>query len=428
MVDELVVVHDREVVATLSRRRGGRLVLDYDADYAARPNVTPLSVCLPVTATPQADARVRAWLWGLLPDNDAVLNRWARDFGVAGSNPFSLLSTPIGLDCAGAFSFVPADRLGEAVAGKGSVEWLTDAQVAESLRELGYDRTAWLGTTPPGRFSLAGVQAKTALLWDGERWGRPSGATATSHILKPAIAGLDDHDLNEHLCLRAAREVGLPTVDTRVWTFEDQSAIVVRRYDRLERDGRQIRVHQEDLCQAFGLAPNLKYQADGGPSPRRIVELLRMAMPARPADRAVRDFTDALVWNWIIAGTDAHAKNYSLLLSGDSVRLAPFYDIASALPYDGMPIQKLRLAMKLGGHYELRTTPSTWRRLAADVGLAVDEVTERAQLLVERAPDAFAVAGRAADVADLDSALPSRLLDAVTARAKDCARSLSGNG
>ena len=47
----------------------------------------------------------------------------------------------------------------------------------------------------------------------------------------------------------------------------------------------------------------------------------------------VRRFADALAWNWIIGGTDAHAKNYSLLLSGSDVRLAPLYDIASALPY-----------------------------------------------------------------------------------------------
>jgi len=34
----------------------------------------------------------------------------------------------------------------------------------------------------------------------------------------------------------------------------------------------------------------------------------------------------------LIAGTDAHAKNYSLLLAADQVRLAPLCDIVSALP------------------------------------------------------------------------------------------------
>jgi serine/threonine-protein kinase HipA len=425
MADErLFVVHEREVVATLSRRRGGRLVLEYHGDYAARRDTTPLSISLPLSVASHGDTKVRPWLWGLLPDNDAVLTRWARDFGVSGSNPYSLLSTPVGEDCAGAFSFVPADRLDAVLAGAGDVEWLTDAQVAAALRELRVDRTSWLGTTPPGRFSLAGVQAKTALLWDGTRWGRPSGAVATSHVLKPAIDGLDDHDLNEHLCLRATREVGLPVVDSAVRTFEDQSVIVVRRYDRVGRDGRQVRVHQEDLCQAFGLPPNLKYQADGGPSPRQIADLLRRALPGRVAERSVRDFADALVWNWIIAGTDAHAKNYSLLLSGDDVRLAPFYDIASALAYDDMPIQRLRLAMKFGRHYELRTTPSTWRQLAHDLRLPEGELRQRAGVLVERAPEAFATAAHAADVSGLDSPLPLRLADAVAVRAKDCGGSM----
>jgi len=50
---------------------------------------------------------------------------------------------------------------------------------------------------------------------------------------------------------------------------------------------------------------------------------------------------DALAWNWLIAGTDAHAKNYSLLLAGNDVRLAPLYDVASALPY-GMHERTLR--------------------------------------------------------------------------------------
>lgn len=70
-------------------------------------------------------------------------------------------------------------------------------------------------------------------------------------------------------------------------------------------------------------------------------------MPPRLADRAVCRFADASIWNWLIAGTDAHAKNYSPLLAGNQVRLVPLYDVASALPY-GAHENKLRLAMKVG--------------------------------------------------------------------------------
>lgn len=92
----------------------------------------------------------------------------------------------------------------------GEITWLTDDEVAQRLRELKADSTAWLGKSFTGQFSLAGAQAKTAPLYRDGRWGIPHGAAATTHILKPAVAGLDDHDLNEHLCLNAARASGTP--------------------------------------------------------------------------------------------------------------------------------------------------------------------------------------------------------------------------
>jgi hypothetical protein len=53
-------------------------------------------------------------------------------------------------------------------------------------------------------------------------------------------------------------------------------------------------------------------------------------------------FAGALAFNWLIASTDAHAKNYGLLLAGRQIRLAPLYDIASILPYDSSDGYKLR--------------------------------------------------------------------------------------
>jgi len=70
-------------------------------------------------------------------------------------------------------------------------------------------------------------------------------------------------------------------------------------------------------------------------------------MPPQVADHAVGRFADALIWNWLIAGTDAHAKNYSLLPPRTRCAWLP-YDIASALPY-GTHEKKLRFAMKIGG-------------------------------------------------------------------------------
>jgi serine/threonine-protein kinase HipA len=333
----------------------------------------------------------------------------------------------LGEDCPGAVVLVPPERIDVVLAKQGleDIDWLTEAQVAQRLRDLKNDNTAWLGTSPAGRFSLAGAQAKTALVRDGQRWGQPHGALATSHILKPAIEGLDQHDLNEHLCLSAMRAVGLNAVRTSVERFEDQTAIVVARYDRVRQEERQVRIHQEDLCQALSVHPANKYQNEGGPGPREIADLFRRAMPGPIARSATEDFLDALVWNWVIAGTDAHAKNYSLLLLRDQVRLAPFYDVASALPYSSIPEQKMRLAMKFGSGYRVNPGSSPWSQLATALQLPEETVRSRAAKIIASAPDGFSAAAADPAVRALDSSLPQRLTDLVAARAARCSRYLT---
>src|SRR5690606_27106128 len=141
--------------------------------------------------------------------------------------------------------------------------------------------------------------SKTALLRRDGRWGDPRGVDKTTHILKPAIAGLDDHDLNEPLCLSAMRLIGLSSVRTWIERLEDQSVIVVTRSDRRAGGGS---VQQEDLCQALGVHPARKYQSEGGPVAREIAAVLRRTMPRLAASGAVRAFAGALIWNWVIGG------------------------------------------------------------------------------------------------------------------------------
>ncbi len=419
MTDTLSVLLGDTLAGTLTRLAAGRLRFDYDEDYRETRNTTPLSVSMPTALRSHPDSEISPWLWGVLPDNQAVLERWARNFHASASSPFSLLATPVGRDCAGAVRFVAPDELDEVIRTPGAVTWLTDEELAQRLRELREDTTTWLGREFTGQFSLAGAQAKTALLYEDGRWGVPSGSAATSHILKPSVVGLDDHDLNEHLCLDAAGRAGLVVARTLVGRFGDESAIVVERYDRRQEDGRLVRVHQEDMAQALGVHPTRKYQNQGGPGPREIARLLRDVMAPRAADEAVWRFFDALAWNWLIAGTDAHAKNYSLLLAGGEVRLAPLYDVASALPY-GTHERKLRLAMKVGGDYHVYPHHNTWKAAAKDLGLDGERALDRVFALAERAPDAFAEAAGAPGVTAIDRPLPPLLVDLVSERVERC--------
>jgi serine/threonine-protein kinase HipA len=416
--ERLEVLCEGARVGVLENARNG-IRFAYGEEWQRREDATPLSVSMPLTAASHPSRVVEPFCWGLLPDNADVLARWGRQFGVSVASPFGLL-TALGEDVPGAMQFVREERIDEVSSGKGDVEWLSDSEVGALLRAVRRDHTAWLGEDGEGRWSLAGAQAKIALFFDGQRWGRPSGRLATTHILKPAITGLDDHDLNEHICLRAARMLGLRAVTSKVMDFDGERSVVVERYDReLDHDGRVVRIHQEDLCQATATHPSHKYQSDGGPGPIDIVRILRDQMPHRQSEVDVGAFVDALVFNWLIGAPDAHAKNYALLLSGRQVRLAPFFDIASALAYPDVYGPKIKLAMKVGGYYRLSSIGRrAWERLAGELRLDPDLLIVRARELTERLPDVLSTVCADPVIVALDSALPDRLLDQVASRSR----------
>ena len=121
MTDTLAVLLGDAFSGTLTRLAGGRLRFDYDDEYRETRGATPLSVSMPTSVRSHSEASIGPWLWGLLPDNQAVLERWARDFHASASSPFSLLATPIGRDCPGAVRFAASEELDEVIATPGTV-------------------------------------------------------------------------------------------------------------------------------------------------------------------------------------------------------------------------------------------------------------------------------------------------------------------
>lgn len=419
MTDRLAIIADGLVMGAIRRDKRSRLTLVYDADWRRAPDAYPLSLSMPLVVAEHEHAKIAPWLWGLLPDNEAILARWGQRFQVSPRNPFALLAH-VGEDCAGAVQIVRperADTLRTQPAGQ--VAWLDDKDIAERLRLLRKDQAAWRLARDAGQFSLAGAQPKTALLFENGRWGVPSGRSPTTHILKPPLEAFDGHAENEHVCLALARALGLPAAASQVRQFEGEVAIVVERYDRVRLDGAIHRLHQEDLCQALGRPPSGKYENEGGPGVVPIVEFLR-THSSRPTDD-VWTFLRALALNWLIGGTDAHAKNYSVLIgAGGRARLAPLYDVASTLPYD-FDIRKLRLAMKIGGRYLLdEISPRQWAALASSVRLDEERVRAECLDLAERLPDTLAGIIETARADGLDKAVLKRLSDALTARAARC--------
>ncbi len=397
----------------LSGRRIGTLVqtnqieFRYHDDYLSLSYPTPLSLAMPVRAEPYLRDRTLPWLDGLLPDRSEVRQRWAQQFRVAARNPVALM-THMGRDCPGAVQLCPEPAVEEVLAGHGELVPLGEDQLGHRIRGLRADRDSW--TVAGERWSLGGAQAKFAVVEQDGRWYEAHGNVPTTHIIKPGVSGFAAQGLVEHVCMSAARSLGVPTAPTRYLEFDGQAAVIITRYDRVEREGEITRIHQEDLCQALSEPAAKKYETDGGPSATDISDLLL----GRADSDSHRRFGEAVALNYLLGASDGHAKNYAVLLSGSQVRLAPLYDLASSLPYDPIDDDSdlRKTAMAIGGARRYgQITRRNWERFARRTGTEVEPFLSRVAELAASLPDAVAAALSALPPSAQRDQLRERFLD-----------------
>lgn len=391
--DLRVLMHGASA-ARLSAAADGSLSLAYDGDYMDAPRSVPLSLSMPFADRPYPHSTVERWLRSLLPDDPIVLSRWYSQPGVAQHTPFGLLSTPIGHDCAGAVQFCPLGHEDRLAARASGIDVLSEAALERELDAAVGDPEAWHSDSIEPYFSLGGFQSKIALHRVEGDWGRPYGSVPTTHIIKPRAHAGRMVAISEHLCLAAGRRLGLDTASSSLEQHQSATALVVERYDRAHRGGQWTRIHQEDMCQALGLDGRRKYEHSGGPGMSQIGDLLWQH--STQPDDDVRRFADALLYAWLVINRDAHARNYSLLHTPSSVRLAPLYDVNSSLMFRRRRIGEANMAMRYGTAFTVYSAgakhalPDTAVRLR----LPADELVSRAAELAAGLPDAMASAVR----------------------------------
>lgn len=400
-------------VGTWSLKPNAPDTLLYDQTWAQSEQGRPLSLSLPFTPgnAPHRGDKVRAYFENLLPDSKDIRERLARRFNTGSTSAFELL-TEIGRDCVGALEILPE---GATSAGTSPLQaqTLSEAQVAQILRgTTTLNAMGWGGLDDDFRISIAGAQEKTALLLHDGQWCLPHGNTPTTHIFKLPLGLIGGMKLdmrhsieNEWMCSLILREFGLPVATCHPLQFEDVKALVVERFDRAwwthpSGDSRLIRLPQEDMCQATGVPPDAKYEADGGPGIDRIFDVLDGSM-TREQDR--RDFFRAQLLFWMLCATDGHAKNFSLFLRpGGRYQLTPLYDVLSAYPVLGEGPSKIspfkaKMAMAVrskNAHWKMRDIQRRhWLDLGARHGVLTDqghEIEHVIDQVVEQTPAVIA--------------------------------------
>lgn len=407
---EMFIYMNGQKVGRLLQNASGKLEMTYAEEWLRSEARRPLSLSLPLSSQKHSGEVVENFFDNLLPDSQPIRNRIQARFGARTNRSFDLL-WHIGRDCVGALLLFPDDAPLDI--RRVDTEPLTEAQIAATLRNY---RTMPLGMGADTEFriSIAGAQEKTALLRQDGGWHRPLGATPTTHIFKLPIGrieysnmDLSDSVENEWLCHLILKAFGIPVANAEIATFDTVKALVVERFDRRWAEDRSwiIRLPQEDMCQALGVPPALKYESDGGPGIERIMELL-FGSSEGLADR--RTFMATQVIFWLLGAIDGHAKNYSIfLLPGGGFRLTPAYDILSAYPLIAkrqLDRANLRMAMAVRGknrHYDWgRILYRHWlgtaqacrfpaEEMDAIVGDLLDRVDEVIQTVADQLPTPF---------------------------------------
>jgi serine/threonine-protein kinase HipA len=340
----------------------------YDPDWVALRGAFPISITMPLKSERIASDIFLPWSANLLPESEQ-LRTLGQLLGMARSDVIGLLSA-IGGDTAGALSIGQPGRTA-------TVQWRPLGKPDELERLIeGLPNKPLLAGEEGVSMSLAGVQTKLAVaIDDAGRVCVPINGSPSTHILKPDSPRLWGGVQNEAFCLTLAGRLKIPTPNITTGRVGKRSYLLVQRYDRTVVGGRWRRLHQEDYCQALGRPPSAKYESNQtgicGPTLKDMFALTRRHMS--PID--ILQLLDMVVFNVLTCNTDAHAKNYSIMIRGNGASLAPIYDVMCGEVWENVT---KNLVQKIGGtNRGDHLNGKQWQRFAQECGLNPRQVLDR---------------------------------------------------
>ena len=338
-------------------------------EYAEDAPAIPLSLSMPREGHIARNAPLR-FLQNLLPEHDQTRAAMADHHHAASAGIFDLLSA-VGEDLPGGLTLLPEGKTPDPLALM-ELDPALDRDIAGRIRQLKRNPSNWTPSGHGGRFSLAGTQGKFAMALLYSEWYWSNATVPSTHIVKPGRSDLPSVEEAEVAALNLARDVGVPAPAAEILRVEDQTAFMIERFDRAERSPfiPHRRLHAEDLAQAMGRDPKTKY----GVTAQQVIEFLA---PHDPDETIRWAFVRQLIFNTLIGNSDAHAKNYSLLLRPEGIALAPLYD---AVPVGLHPQFNQELAMDISGAKRPQAVNlAHWRKLARRSGLDEDHLAEEVE-------------------------------------------------
>jgi serine/threonine-protein kinase HipA len=371
----LPVYFEQRLVGTIDVDKSGP-GFTYASDWIGLRGAFPISTTMPLKSERIAPDTFLPWAANLLPESEQ-LRTLGQLLGMARSDVIGLLSA-IGGDTAGALSIGQAGR-------SSSVQWRPVGKPEELERIIEeLPNKPFLVGEEGVSMSLAGVQSKVAVAADDD--GHiciPMNGSPSTHILKPDSARLPGSVQNEAFCFALVRRMKIPTPKVTTGRAGKRTYLLVKRYDRTDVSGRWRRLHQEDYCQALGKPPSAKYESNQtgtrGPTSKDMFDVTRRHMP--PTD--IVRLLDMVIVNILACNSDAHAKNYSIMIRAGGASLAPMYDVMCGVVWENVTKNLAqKIASKSRGDHLKRTD---WQQFARECGLNPRQVIDRVDALAKSA-------------------------------------------
>jgi serine/threonine-protein kinase HipA len=315
-----------------------------------------------------ASGTVPEWFANLLPERGSGLREIiGSELGRANPHDFQVI-TYIGEDLPGAVRVLADSDLSEI------------PELAERKDDKGEYQV---------RFSLAGIQAKFSMRWEGKGLVLPMSGQGGNWIVKLPDRRFEDVPSNEYAMLTWARLSGIQVPEIELLTGsqlfglpqglirENELALGVKRFDRTN-DGP---VHQEDFAQVREISVDLKYERATYSGLGRLIRTIC------PDD--ITEYIRRLVAIVVMGNLDAHLKNWTIRYPDTrKARLSPAYDFISVSAYSRFAKEPLAFRIN-GGRYAQMVTMGNFVRLAELAGFESAQVIEIANKTVSALMDSW---------------------------------------
>ncbi|OFZ79645.1 MAG: phosphatidylinositol kinase [Bdellovibrionales bacterium RIFOXYD1_FULL_53_11] len=188
------------------------------------------------------------------------------------------------------------------------------------------------------KMSIQGVQPKLSAVLNVASSTFELTDSFGRYIMKPQVERFRNLPENEDLSMRLARLAGIEVpLHGLVYSKDGSMTYFIKRFDRYSQ---KQKYHVEDFAQLSGESRETKYKS----SMEEVAKVIE-SFCTFPVIEKLKLFRLTL-FSFLIGNEDMHLKNFSIIMRGEKVQLAPAYDLVNSTIAMTSPKEEMALPIR----------------------------------------------------------------------------------